>query len=149
MSAQHEIGLINRFFRDYRVSAEVNQSVSFVAGKSFAVFVLKLGAGARIAAIESRLRELAEVLSAHRGEPTPVRLRQMPLAIEVPHPAMEPLLPDPNLRLPAHSMLLGKSFSYGGECEEIVNLADAPHALIAGTTGSGKSKLLTMMLWSL
>lgn len=146
----HEIELINQFFRSYKIGAETNDRRTRIAGKAYAVFGLSLRPGARISNIERHLRELAEVLSVHRNRPTPVRLRQLPLALEVPHPHPEPLIPDPAQALPAHTMLLGKSYAYdGGEQEETVDLTYTPHVLIAGTTGSGKSKLLTVMLWSL
>lgn len=149
ISIPEEISLINRFFTDYRVRAEVRSELSFVAGKSFVVFGIRLGPGTRIVTIENCLRELAERLSLYRNQATAVRLRQMPLALEVPHPNAEPLLIDPQLSLEPHAMLLGKSYTFAGEQTELVNLYDTPHILIAGTTGSGKSNLLTTMLYTL
>ena len=147
--ANEEISLINRFMRDYRLNAAVSERTSHVAGKAYIVLGITLGAGARIGLIESRLRELAEVLSAYRGAPTPVRLRQMPLALEIPHPAPEPVTPG-RVELPPHTMLCGQTYDFAGSVShEIVALGSTPHALIAGTTGSGKSVLLACMLWSL
>lgn len=146
----HEIDLINRFFRDYKIGCETSDRLTSKAGKSYIVFGLKLNAGARITRVQGHLRELAETLSAYRNQPTPVRLRHLPLALEVPHPYPEPLIPSLDLRLEPRTMLLGKSYAFGGgEQEETVNLESTPHTLISGTTGSGKSKLLTNMLWSL
>lgn len=147
--ASEEIALINRFMRDYRLNAAVSERTSHVAGRAYIVLGITLGAGARIGMIESRLRELAEVLSAYRGAPTPVRLRQMPLAIEIPHPSPEVITPG-RVDLPPHTMLCGQTYSFdGGVSHESVALAATPHTLIAGTTGSGKSVLLSCMLWSL
>ena len=145
-----EIALVNRFFKDYKINASIAERASHVAGKSYIVLAVNLGAGARIVAIESRLRELAEVLSIHRGEPTPVRLRRMPLALELPHPHPEPAIPPLWPVMRPHTMLCGQTYNFGGAmAEETIDLAATPHALIAGTTGSGKSVLLSTMLWSL
>lgn len=149
-SLQAEIGLIEKFLRDYKINASVNKSSSFVAGRSFAVLGLALGGGVRIATIENRMGELSELISAYRGRPTPVRLRKLPLSIEIPHPALEPLFPTwSSLDLPAHSLLLGKSYGYDGERDETISLLDSPHLLVAGTAGSGKSRLLELLIYSL
>lgn len=147
--AGEEIALINRFFRDYQINASVADSGSHVAGRSYIVFNVSLKAGARITAIESRLRELAEILSAYRGQPTPIRLRHMPLALEVPHPNPAPVHMPATPR-PAHVMALGQSYGFDGAItEEMLDLTKTPHTLIAGATGSGKSVLLAAMLCSL
>jgi S-DNA-T family DNA segregation ATPase FtsK/SpoIIIE len=147
--AGEEIALINRFFKDYGINAAVSETGSHVAGRSYIVFNVSLRAGARITAIESRLRELAEILSAYRGQPTPIRLRHMPLALEVPHPRPQPVPLAPQPR-PPHTMALGQSYGFDGSItEEVIDLSRTPHTLIAGATGSGKSVLLTAMLCSL
>lgn len=146
-----EMRAINRFFADYKINASVSRENAFIAGKSFVVFGVRLGAGARINKIESHLRELGETLGQLRQRPTPVRLRTQPLQLELPHPAAEPLyLPESGIVVPPHSMLLGQSFGFSGQAQqEIVNFAQAPHTLVAGTTGSGKSNLMALMLSSL
>ena len=147
--AGEEIALINRFFKDYGINAAVSETGSHVAGRSYIVFNVSLRAGARITAIESRLRELAEILSAYRGQPTPIRLRHMPLALEVPHPRPQPV-PLVKQARPPHTMALGQSYGFDGSIiEEAIDLVRTPHTLIAGATGSGKSVLLTAMLCSL
>jgi S-DNA-T family DNA segregation ATPase FtsK/SpoIIIE len=73
----------------------------------------------------------------------------MPLALEVPHPAAEPLLLPDGLTLPPHSMILGESYNFAGAQAEVANLDEVPHVLIAGTTGSGKSNLLSNLLYTL
>lgn len=149
-SLQSEIGLIEKFLRDYRINASINKGASFVAGRSFAVLGLALGGGVRIATIENHMNELSELISAYRGRPTPVRLRKLPLSIEIPHPALEPLFPSwDNLTLSPHTTLLGKSYGYAGEQDETISLLDSPHWLVAGTTGSGKSRLLELIIYSL
>lgn len=148
-TANAEIALVNRFFKDYRINASVAAHNSHVAGKAYIALAITLGAGARINAIEARLRELAELLSAHRGAATPVRLRQLPLALELPHPRPEPVTPATSLGQP-HAMLCGQTYGFDGAMSvEVIDLPVTPHVLVAGTTGSGKSVLLACMLWSL
>lgn len=145
-----EVDLVNRFFKDYGINASIARRASYVAGQSYVALAVSLGAGASIRRIEMRLRELAETLSAHRGQPTPVRLRQMPLALEIPHPDPTPIIPDANPNIRPHVMLCGQTFAFDGSAsQETIDLAATPHILIAGTTGSGKSVLLRTMLWSL
>jgi hypothetical protein len=69
-SITDEITLINTFFKSHRLPAYVPNTDSNVvrAGKSFISLGVKLGDGARISAIEARLRELSEVISESRGE---------------------------------------------------------------------------------
>lgn len=150
MKARDEILLINKFFADHRLGARVAESLSFVAGKSFAVFGITLGPRSRISSIESRLPELAEALSALRGAPAPVRLRKLPLALEVPHPAMAPLAPGPGaLIVKPCQMLIGRGYGYDGEREHTLDLTEVAHAMVAGTTGSGKSTLVSLALTTL
>lgn len=147
--ASEEISLINMFFRDYRIAATVSGQRSYVAGKSFIVLAIALGPGTRISSIELRLRELAEILSDFRGEAAPVRLRHLPLALELPHPALEALALPANMTLEPHTMALGASYGFAGERVETIALNQTPHVLVAGTTGSGKSTLLSAMLYTL
>lgn len=148
--ASTEIALINQFFKDYRINASISESGSHVAGRSYIVLAIRLGAGARITSIEARLHEMAEIISAARGEATPVRLRRLPLALELPHPHPQPAIPDPALRIRPHTMLCGQTYAFDGSMsDELVDLTTTPHSLVAGTTGSGKSVLVATMLWSL
>lgn len=148
--AQEEIALINGFFRDYRINAQIAESASHVAGQAYIVMVVSLRAGGRINMLEARLPELAELLSAYRGQPTPVRLRRLPLSLEIPHPEAAPVLPPLDVTLKPHTLLCGLSYGFdGAEKQEIIDLSRAPHTLIAGTTGSGKSVLMSGLLWSL
>lgn len=148
-TSQREIELIEKFFKDYRIGASINRQRSFVAGKSYVVFGVNLGPGTRIVAIENRLRELSELMSEHRGQPAPVRLRQMPLALELPHPAMEPIWLPASMKLAPHTMAMGTGFNFQGEEQKLIDLTKTPHILVAGTTGSGKSTLMATMLYSL
>ncbi len=141
---------ISQVLKEHRIDASVDRNAILDPGSCFVVYGLKLGPGVRIAAIEQRLRELAEAVSTLRQQPTPVRLRNMPLALETPHPNRAPLLFDPAFLPKApHTAVVGKSFDYKGERQEVIDFQTAAHVLIAGTTGSGKSTLLTALLLSL
>lgn len=143
-----EIDLVNRTLADHNVDAGTRPAWTLIAASSFIAYGVRLGRGERIANVEKCLPELTENLSASRGSGTPVRLRRLPLALEVPHPHPQPL---PHVRrdLPAHTMLLGRSYGFDGAHDETMSFDETPHALIAGMTGAGKSVLLAEMLLSL
>jgi len=145
-----EISLINRCLADHRVDAGTAPAWTLVAASSFIAYGIRLGRGERIANVEKTLPELAELISAERHRATPIRLRTMPLALEVPHPAPRPLSwQTAAIDVEPHSMLLGRSYTYQGPREELLKFDEQPHALIAGMTGAGKSVLLSMMLLTL
>ncbi len=145
-----EAALVTKFFDDYGIKVSVNQADTFVADKSFAVLALKLKAGGKIAHINSHLEEIAEVVSASRQAATPVRLRKLPLGLEIPHPNPQPLVPSvESMNQPPFTMLLGKGHGYGGAYDLTLDLRETAHILNAGATGSGKSSLTTLMLETL
>jgi DNA segregation ATPase FtsK/SpoIIIE, S-DNA-T family len=149
-TVENEVKLINRLLKEHKIDAAIDRNAILDPGQSFLVYGIKLGPGTRIMAIEQRLREIGEAIGTLRRKATPVRLRTMPLGLELPHPNQAPLLlTDAALRLPVHTSALGRSFDYAGSRNETVDFTTAAHVLIAGTTGSGKSTLLTSMLISL
>lgn len=148
-----EIKAINRLLGDHGVDAgtAADADGTFVAGGAFVSYGLLLGRGVRIETIHKLTAELSEVLSRGRGVPCPVRLRFMPLALEVPHPAPAPLhWKRAKLgNLAVGSMLAGKSYSASGAADVVIGLDTSPHVLVAGITGSGKSVLANMLVLSL
>ena len=148
--ARAEIDAINRTLANHGVDAGAAPAWTTIAGDSYIIYELKLGAQTTVATVEKRLPELAEAISALRRQRTPVRLRTMPLALEVAHPAPAPLRWQTAgvASLPPHAMLAGRSYN-GRSQDETVHFSQAPHVLVAGLTGSGKSTLMLMLLLSL
>jgi DNA segregation ATPase FtsK/SpoIIIE-like protein len=74
----------------------------------------------------------------------------MPLALEVPHPSPAPLDWRKAVQwVGAGKMVAGRNYSVTPAQDCIVDLAVKPHVLVVGTTGSGKSTVLRMLLSSL
>lgn len=145
-----EIQTINRTFVHFGVQAATAPARTLVAGSSFVAYGLRTGATQRISEIARLLPELGERLSASRRQATPVRLREMPLALEVAHPQPAPLhWSKALLRVGGGRMVAGRNYSATPVADCVLDLAQRPHVLVAGTTNSGKSTMLRMMLASL
>jgi len=145
-----EIRIINFTLRDFGVDAGTRPTWTTIAGASYITYELRTGRTQRNADIARLLPELSERLSAHRRRPTPVRMLEMPLRLEVQHPAPQPLdWRKAILRIGASRLLSGRNYSATPTGDCIVDLAGKPHVLIAGITGSGKSTMLRMMLASM
>lgn len=139
-----EIQAINRTFRAHGVRARAAARLTMPT-PAYISYGLTIAPGQRVAAVLSLHRELAIALSTLRRRPARLRLQTLPLAIEAPHPEPRPLhwTGQPS---PAGTLTLGVSFGYTGAHIERLDLATWPHVLIAGTTGSGKSNLLSVAL---
>ena len=150
---QSEIGIINRTLAGLGIEAGTRPAWSVVAGSSYVAYGLRLAPAVLPSAVERAIPKLAEALSSSRRRPCPVRLRYMPLALEVSHPAPAPLYWRRGLRavgsLTAGQALVGRRWDGSGGADDLIDLAASPHVLIAGTTGSGKSTLEIMLLASL
>ena len=145
-----EIVIINQTLAAFGVDARTKPAWTVVAGHVFVTYGLRIGPVQRIADVQRLLPELSERLSAARRRPTPVRLREMPLALEVPHPQPRPLdWRGAIMRVGAGRMVAGRSYATVPASDCVIDLADKPHLLVVGTTGSGKSTMLRMMLSSM
>lgn len=150
-----EAGVINRTFAGLKIDAGTAPGGAWavVAGSSYIAYGLRLAPAVKPGDVERAIPKLAEELSAARRRPCPVRLRVMPLALEVDHPAPAPILWRAAmfdvLKLAPGSALLGRSWGDEGARAETWRAADSPHVLIAGATRSGKSTLQIMALASL
>lgn len=151
-----EIGIINRILEAHRVQAGTSLKRTRVIRSGFISYGLAMADSERMSRIESVTRELSNRLTEKRQrllgsrDRVPARLSDFPPAIEVPHPSPEPLLWSWRKidTAPPHSMLIGRSYIHGPRCESVA-FDDAPHALVVGITGAGKSVLQQMMLLSL
>lgn len=120
-------------------------------GGSYILYKLHLDGAQRMASLQSIVPDLAQRVAAYRGRNVRLRLREHPLSIEAEHPDPQPL----SWRSAvlgghrAHSMLVGAEYSDGRRNDVWLAFEDAPHILVAGTTGSGKSTVLRAMLTSL
>ncbi len=147
--------VVNRTFAGLKIAAGTAPGGAWavVAGSSYIAYGLRLAPAVKPGDVERAIPKLAEELSAARRRPCPVRLRVMPLALEVDHPAPAPILWRAAmfdvLKLAPGSALLGRSWGDDGARAETWRAADSPHVLIAGATRSGKSTLQIMALASL
>ena len=147
---KREIAIINNTLAAFGVQAGTKPAWTTIAGCSFVVYGLRTGPTQRISDIARLLPELSERLSAVRRRPTPVRLREMPLALEVAHPQPRPLdWRGAIMRVGAGRMVAGRIYAPPTASDCVIDLAEKPHLVIAGTTGSGKSTILRMMLSSM
>jgi energy-coupling factor transporter ATP-binding protein EcfA2 len=147
-----EIAAINRTFAEHLGPNKAGTCAKWtvVAGTSYITYGVGRGPGVGVDAVTKLAPELSEALSALRHKRTPVRLRSMPQALEVDHPAPAPLPWSRARVLLRHDvMLTGRNYSDGEPRDDTLSLDDSPHVLIAGTTGSGKSTLLRMMVATL
>ncbi len=143
---------INSFFADFKIKAQV---VGHRDGPVITTYALELAPGVRFASIHNLVDDLCRILKV---PPHSVRaLSSLPgtifAGLEVPSPkrrlislhdvAASPEFQNTRAELP---LCLGQNVE--GK-PVIVDLATAPHLLIAGTTGSGKSAGLNSMLISL
>ena len=145
-----EAFVLNRILQEHRIAASIDHHDVINPGRGVLIYGLTPKPGLRIAAIESRLRELTEAISTYRQQRTPVRLRHTPLALEVPHPEQSPLrFTDDQMPAKPNQAAIGQSFDYAGAHNDIIDFNHTAHILIAGTTGSGKSTLLNSHLLSL
>jgi FtsK/SpoIIIE family len=141
---------IDSVFSAFKLGVRVAPPPASFLASSYTIFAIQRQADIPVAKIENKAPELEEALGL------PVRFSRMPLALEVARPDARrlPLLSLwPRLREMKSDGLFSIT-GQGAERRQLTikrfNLADAatPHALIAGTTGSGKTELLRSILLS-
>lgn len=136
--------------QDFNVKAEVKNAI---AGPVVTRFEVELAPGVKAAKVTGISRDLARSLSMASLRVVEVIPGKPYIGIEVPNKTREMVrlielldtekYRDPNGQV---SMAMGKNIS--GK-PVITDLAKAPHMLVAGTTGSGKSVLVNAMLLSI
>ena len=136
--------------QDFNVKAEV---VNAIPGPVVTRFEVELAAGVKASKVTGISRDLARSLSMASLRVVEVIPGKPYIGIEVPNKKREMVrlielldtekFNDPKAQI---SMAMGKDI--GGKAI-ITDLARAPHMLVAGTTGSGKSVLVNAMLLSM
>lgn len=144
-----EIKAVNGTLAAFHIDAGTKPAWTAVGGDQLVIYTLRTGRGQSISDIEKRLPELSEAISATRRQPTLVRLLRFPLRLEVTHPQRKSLTWDnAALHGEPHAMLLGRTYD-GGAHDLWLTFSNAPHVLVAGTTGAGKSIEIANMLLGL
>lgn len=148
-----EIAAINRVLQAHSTGAITHPGGAWalVAKSSHVSYRIEIRPDKKINGIEAIGNELNEAVSRARKSPTKVRFSYMPFSIEIPYPYKRPLrFANAEIEIDPHSMIVGRSYSHNdGAQEKIISFDDAPHILIVGETGAGKSVLQAAMLLSL
>lgn len=167
-----EIELINNMFRAHKIFAKAFFAPTatiplphLVTRTSFIAYRLDVKPGQKIDKIEKVLLELSEAItdlrkrSGYMQGRKPdgskrtkilVRYRNFPPALEVPHYDPEALTwQHASFALPPETALLGRVYDFGSAEDCRLNFKRAPHWLIAGMSGYGKSTLMRLILTGL
>ncbi len=142
--------LVEVKLKDFGVVAEV---VAAYPGPVVTLFELQLAPGTKSSKISGLSKDLARALSKISVRVVEVIPGKSVIGIEIPNEEREIVFLSEILGAPEYqdaksplSLALGSNIS--GE-PVVVDLAKMPHALIAGTTGSGKSVAINAMILSL
>ncbi|HLB57123.1 MAG TPA: DNA translocase FtsK 4TM domain-containing protein [Coxiellaceae bacterium] len=141
---------VEECFNDFGVALKV---VAAHPGPVVTRFELELAPGTKVNKISALVKDLARSLSVISVRVVEVIPGKSVIGLELPNPHREMVTLKEVLSTPAFqqsrsalTIALGKDIA--GE-SVIVDLAKMPHLLVAGTTGSGKSVALNVMLLSL
>jgi len=143
-------GQVERRLADFGVTAEV---VAVHPGPVVALFELSLAPGTKASKVTNLSKDLARALSTISVRVVEVIPGKSTIGLEIPNQHREVVYLSEILRSEAYdksksplTLSLGKDI--GGE-PVVADLAKMPHALIAGTTGAGKSVAINTMILSL
>ena len=143
-------GQVERKLADFGVIAEVT---AVHPGPVVTLFELQLAAGTKVSKVTNLSKDLARALSVVSVRVVEVIPGKTVIGLEIPNEHRETVYLSETLRSEAYdrsrsplTLALGKDIV--GE-PVVADLARMPHALIAGTTGSGKSVALNAMILSL
>jgi len=136
--------------QDYGISAEVE---AVLPGPVITRFELRLAAGVKVSRISSLAKDLARGLSVTSVRIVEVIEGKSVIGLEIPNQEREMvslrdlLVSDEFERSKSNlSIAMGKDIS---GTPVVADLGKMPHALVAGTTGSGKSVAINTMILSL
>ncbi len=142
--------LVEAILADFNVAVTV---VGFYPGPVITRFELQPAAGVKVSRISTLSKDLARALSVTSVRIVEIIPGKSVVGLEIPNRAREmvtlrELLVSPNF-VNAKSMLtlaMGKDIA---GAPMVADLGKMPHALVAGTTGSGKSVAINTMILSL
>ena len=162
MRMKQEAARINQVFTDHGIQCRVLPPPQSYVTAAVRVYRLDRAAGVTVNKVVGLADEVDEVLTAARQRPVRCRFERLPLSLEVPRPDPKPLLLTqplrwlhrnrPKLKLDVRLLgVLGEANSYRRADTLLLNLThpNSPHALVAGTTGSGKTNLLASLVLSM
>jgi len=137
-------------FADFGIEVQV---VAVHPGPVVTLFELQLAAGTKVSKITSLAKDLARALSTIAVRVVEVIPGKSVIGLEIPNEHREMVYLSEVLQSEVYdaaksplTLALGKDISGRPMCAD---LARMPHALIAGTTGSGKSVAINAMILSL
>ena len=144
------INTISSFLRDFNIGAEV---VDYDCGPVITRFALQLNPGVAASNIERRLTDLSRYLRQPRIRCLPVLQGTSYMALEIPNQKrrvtmLRDVVSQESFFNSSAQLPLCLGTDVVGS-PVITDLARAPHLLVAGTTGSGKSVGVHSMLLSL
>ncbi len=135
---------------DFGISATVE---AILPGPVVTLFELTLAPGTKVSRVSNLSKDLARALSTISVRVVEVIPGKSVIGLEIPNEHRETVFLSEVLRSEAYdrsksllSLALGKDIAGG---PVVVDLAKMPHALVAGTTGSGKSVAINAMILSL
>ena len=152
-SLAYEANIVNRFFASNGITARV---VRVRAGETVDLYILSLGIRQKTSEITRRTLDIEAILNRYRranGISVPAAIR-----FDATHAVMEINAARPRVlewrgllpRTP-FTPLVGEQITASGRRVVGIRLdmPDAPHVLISGTTGSGKTNLMNLMVATL
>lgn len=153
-----EVSEINAILKENRVAAYATLNGALAVRSSFIGYPLQLGRNEKQSRVAGLLREMGNAIYTVRrrmmpgySQPTPVRLREYPYALEVPYPNPQPLPAEQaSMRAPRFHALIGRWYEFSqAPAEQYLDLERDYHTLVAAMSGAGKSTLMRMMLLTL
>ncbi len=142
--------VLEQLLEEFRLNAHV---VEIDTGPVITMYELRLGAGIKVSQIASLANDIARALKAHSIRVVAPITGKNTVGIEVPNSSKEKVrlrelitLAGNKAKGMALPIFLGKD---AGGAALVADLTQMPHALVAGTTGSGKSVCINSIILSL